>query len=157
MFEAELIVDVEGLFGGQDDPADGDVSVRRDGAGSRLMLAGGGASVHAELIGEVTPIEDDLVGGVGETQIGGIRLGFDDNLDRGAEGRFRADAFFALDDDRQSISLPPRMEERVGSGCPDGPKDSVAWDVQHECLPPRVCIRTSVRSPRPHDEHVRII
>lgn len=95
---AELAVHIDGLVRGSDDPPDGDVFIFWDSAGAILVQAVGGAAVHAQLILVEFPIEDDLVGGVAEAEIGGVGLGDDGNFDGRTIGLACVEMVFSIED-----------------------------------------------------------
>ena len=78
---AKLAVHIDGLVGGGDDPFNGHVSSFGDLARAVLVQAVGGTAVHPQLQRIHFPIEDNLVGGVGETKVGGIGLGDNGDFD----------------------------------------------------------------------------
>ena len=77
----ELAIHINGLVSSGDDPFDGDVFSFWDTTGAVLVQAVGRAAVHPQLRGIDFPIEDDLVGGVGKTKVGGIGLGDNGDFD----------------------------------------------------------------------------
>lgn len=79
---AKPAVHIDGLVSGGDDPFDGDIFSCGNITRAVLVQAVGRAAVHTQLRGIHFPIEDDLVGGVAEAEIGGISFRDNGNFDR---------------------------------------------------------------------------
>src|ERR1035438_514753 len=102
---------------GSDYPSDGDILSCRDGASSSFVQAVGRTAVHTQLLSIHCPVEDHLVGGVGDPKIGRVGLGDNCDLDGRLECARCAEPIRALQDNTLSthdgITSYPRRALRV--------------------------------------------
>jgi len=82
VLKTKLAVNVNRLMRCGDDPFDGDILSLGNAAGAILVQAIGRAAINSQLRFVHLPVENDLVGGVGQAKIGGVGLGNDRNLNR---------------------------------------------------------------------------
>lgn len=99
MREALLAVDEDDLPVHRHNPLDGDILVRWNQPCTRLMPSIRRAAVHTQLMRIEFPVEDDLVGGVTNPEVGGIGFGHDRDFHGWLEGLRRDGAVIASEQD----------------------------------------------------------